>query len=352
MNKAQRRSEKFFRIALWAVAVVFAGFLINLGGAVVKNLPLVEQRYAVEDFLDREAAERIEAEIKRQRELAQDAQDALEQSRLKLEAARQNSQAARDSLNAWLASRQVTQQSARDEQLLQRTEALEHLRLAERQVRSAVEAEQQHLLDAQQAQQRAQRQLDELRGAAFEKMSAEQSRQELKVFLIRLALTLPLLLIAGWLFARQRRSTWWPFVWGYIYFALFVFFVELVPYLPSYGGYVRNIVGVVITVLVGRQAIVSFNRYRARQQEAEAKPDAERRQEISYDTSLLRLAKKVCPGCERPVELDNPQIDFCQHCGLSLFDHCTQCQARKSAFARFCFACGSSAAQPGEPPAP
>ncbi|MNC47668.1 Double zinc ribbon [compost metagenome] len=181
-------------------------------------------------------------------------------------------------------------------------------------------------------------------------MSAEQSRQELKVFLIRLALTLPLLLVAGWLFARQRKSTWWPFVWGYIYFALFVFFVELVPYLPSYGGYVRNIVGVVITVLVGRQAIVSFNRYRERQQEAEAKPDAERRKEISYDTSLLRLAKKVCPGCERPVDLDNPQIDFCQHCGLSLFDHCTHCQQRKSAFARFCFACGSDAAQPTEPP--
>ncbi|SDR69587.1 double zinc ribbon domain-containing protein [Pseudomonas oryzae] len=346
MNKAQRRSEKFFRLALWAVAVVFAGFLINLGGALVRNLPLVEQRYAVEDFIDAAASQRIEQEIKQQRNLAEEAEDAVEQSRLKLEAAEQNSQTARDSLSAWLASRQVTQQAERDAELLQRTEALEHLQLAERQSRAAVEAEQQRLLDARQAQQRAQRQLDELRSAAFEQMSSEQSAQELKVFLTRLALTLPLLLIAGWLFARQRQSTWWPFVWGYIYFALFVFFVELVPYLPSYGGYVRNIVGVVITVLVGRQAIISFNRYRQRQLEAEARPDAERRQQISYDTSLLRLAKKVCPGCERPVELDNPQIDFCPHCGLSLFDHCTQCQTRKSAFARFCFACGAGASQP------
>ncbi len=346
MNKAQRRSEKFFRLALWAVAVVFAGFLINLGGALVRNLPLVEQRYAVEDFIDAAASQRIEQEIKQQRNLAEEAEDAVEQSRLKLEAAEQNSQTARDSLSAWLASRQVTRQAERDAELLQRTEALEHLQLAERQSRAAVEAEQQRLLDARQAQQRAQRQLDELRSAALEQMSSEQSAQELKVFLIRLALTLPLLLIAGWLFARQRQSTWWPFVWGYIYFALFVFFVELVPYLPSYGGYVRNIVGVVITVLVGRQAILSFNRYRQRQLEAEARPDAERRQQISYDTSLLRLAKKVCPGCERPVELDNPQIDFCPHCGLSLFDHCTQCQTRKSAFARFCFACGAGASQP------
>lgn len=351
MNKAQRRSEKFFQIALWAVAVVFAGFLINLGGALVRNLPLVEQRYAVEDFLDQAGTKQAEQVIKQQRALAEEAEDALQQGRLKLEAARQNSQTARDSLNAWLASRQVTQQAAQDEQLLLRTQALEQIKLAERNTRAGVEADEQRLLDAQQAQRRAQKQLDELRSAAYEKMTSEQSKQELRVFLIRLAITLPLLAIAGWLFARQRKSTWWPFVWGYIYFALFVFFVELVPYLPSYGGYVRNIVGVVITVLVGRQAIVSFNRYRERQREAEAKPDAERRQEISYDTSLLRLAKKVCPGCERPVDLDNPQIDFCQHCGLSLFDHCAQCQARKSAFARFCFACGAGAAHPQEPPA-
>jgi thiol:disulfide interchange protein len=69
-------------------------------------------------------------------------------------------------------------------------------------------------------------------------------------------LTLPLLVVAGWLFAKKRQSTWWPFVWGFIYFALFAFFVELVPYLPSYGGYVRYVVGIVITVLVGRYAIM------------------------------------------------------------------------------------------------
>ena len=46
-------------------------------------------------------------------------------------------------------------------------------------------------------------------------------------------LLVPLLALAGWLFVKQRRSTWWPFVWGFIFFALFAFFVELVPYLPD-----------------------------------------------------------------------------------------------------------------------
>ena len=93
----------------------------------------------------------------------------------------------------------------------------------------------------------------------------------------RLALTLPLLVVAGWLFVKKRKSTYWPFVWGFILFALFAFFVELVPYLPSYGGYVRYIVGILITLLIGRQAIVSLNRYLEKQRLAEQLPDAQRR---------------------------------------------------------------------------
>jgi predicted RNA-binding Zn-ribbon protein involved in translation (DUF1610 family) len=175
---------------------------------------------------------------------------------------------------------------------------------------------------------------------------------ELRVFLYRLALTLPLLVVAGWLFAKKRKSTWWPFVWGFIYFALFAFFVELVPYLPSYGGYVRYVVGIVVTVLVGRYAILALNRYLARQKLAEAQPETVRRNELSYDTALARLAKSVCPGCERPVDLKNTEIDFCPHCGIGLFDHCRACDARKSAFAKFCHACGTAAADAAALPGP
>ena len=77
----------------------------------------------------------------------------------------------------------------------------------------------------------------------------------------------------------------------------------------------------------------------------EALPDAQRRDELSYDVALARLAKKVCPGCERPVDLANTANDFCPHCGICLYDHCT-CSARKSAFARFCHACGKPTAAP------
>jgi hypothetical protein len=124
---------------------------------------------------------------------------------------------------------------------------------------------------------------------------------------------------------------------------LFVFFVELVPYLPSYGGYVRYIVGILVTVLVGRQAIISLNVYLKKQKLVEQLPEVQRREELSYDTALTRLGKSVCPGCERGVDLNNPALVFCPHCGIGIFDNCYRCNVRKSAFSKFCFTCGALA---------
>ena len=343
MSKALRLSEKWFRFGLWIVAFVFASFLIGLGGTIVQNLPKVEHRVTLDDFIDQQAAAPLRAELKAMQEKRQVAQDAHDQAQLKHNGARANSAAARDTFNNWLATRHATKRPEQDAELIERTQALDELKILERKALADVERQQQGLLDARQSEERAQRDLRELERQASGNLAQAHREQELRVFGYRLALTLPLLVIAGWLFAKKRQSTWWPFVWGFIYFALFAFFVELVPYLPSYGGYVRYAVGIVITVLVGRYAIVALNRYLERQKQAEAMPDVERRKELSYDTALARLAKKVCPGCERPVDLTNTAIDFCPHCGICLFDHCGSCKERKSAFARFCHACGAAA---------
>jgi hypothetical protein len=343
MSKSLRLSEKWFRRGLWLVALVFAGFLIGLGGTVVGDLPKVERQLEVDDFLDRPAAERLREGIKVSQRAAQEAQSALEQARLKHRVAQSDTQSARETFNNWLATRRATQLSDQDPELVARTKTLDGLRQTERDAQAKVEQQEQIALNARQAQARSQQQLQEMERTAREKLNAEYRRVELRVFLYRLALTLPLLVVAGWLFKTKRHGTYWPFVWGFIFFALFAFFVELVPYLPSYGGYVRYIVGIVLTVIVGRQAIVSLNRYLERQKAAEQLPDAQRRVELSYDTALARLAKGVCPGCERPVDLKNDKVDFCPHCGIGLFDHCGQCTTRKGAFQKFCHACGAGA---------
>jgi len=348
MSKSLRLSEKWFRRGLWLVALVFAGFLIGLGGTLVGDLPKVERQLTIEDFIDKAAAEPLRAALEEDERAGQQARRDLEQAELKLHAANQANANARETFSNWLSTRHATQQPDQDAELIARTKSLDALKSKVDEEQRKVEAQRQIALNARQAHEQERQKLGVLEEEARWKLYAEERRVELRVFAYRLALTLPLLVVAGWLFAKKRKGTYWPFVWGFIFFALFAFFVELVPYLPSYGGYVHYIVGVVITVLVGRYAILALNRYLARQKLAEAQPDQVRREELSYDTALARLAKNVCPGCERPVDLNDPKIDFCSHCGIGLFNNCRACETRKSAFSRYCYACGTSA-QP-EPP--
>lgn len=344
MSKALRLSEKWFRFGLWLVALVFAGFLIGLGGTVVGDLPKVEAELQLDDFLDKGQALALREREKAARKAGQAAQDAIEQARLQHDRAKNESQAARASYSNWLAARSVTRRSDQDPEVLARGRALDALQLAERKAGQALERQEQALLDARQSASAAQQRLDEIEQQGHKKLRAEQRMVELRVFLYRLLLTLPLLVAALWLFRKKRRSMYWPFVWGFIGFALFTFFVELVPYLPSYGGYVRYLVGIALTALVGRYAIIALTRYLERQKQAEALPDQQRRMALAYDQALAHLAKSLCPGCERPVDLKNETIDYCPHCGICLFDRCGPCNTRKNAFGRFCHACGAAAA--------
>ena len=329
MRKSLRLSERWFHRGLWIVAVMFASCLIGLGSIVVGDLPQVEHQAQREDFLDQAAAQRLRLAIDQAKRAGEDATNANEQAALRLQAAQQAYADAKEAFGNWLETRKATNLPDQDRELVARTQALDGLNAARVTAQHAVDDQNKATLDAQQAQSDAEAKLDALNAVADRQVAAAQSRADLRVFLYRLALTLPLLGIAGWLFVRGRRSTWWPFVWGFIFFALYAFFVELVPYLPSYGGYVHYGVGLLVTVLVGRYTIVSLNRYIARQKVAEQLPDQVRRDELDYDTALARLAKGVCPGCERPIDLKDAANDFCPHCGIGVFDHCATCASRK-----------------------
>lgn len=343
MSRSLRLSEKWFHRGLWVVALLFAWFLTGLGRTVVGDLPRVESVQTLDHFMDPQRTPAVRKTLKDAGRAAQEAQAALDQAQLRHQAAQASQRAARETFTNWLATRQVTQRPEQDRELIERTQALDALRQAERDALAAMETQQQAALDAHQTQSRAEDELRGLEDAARGQFAAAQRAQELRVFGYRLALTLPLLAVAGWLFKRHRGGASWPFVWGFIFFALFAFFVELVPYLPSYGGYVRYAVGIVLTVVGGRFAIQALQRYLERQKQVEALPDTQRRQGLDYDLAQARLVKNVCPGCERPIDLKDGKTDYCPHCGLCLFNKCEACGTRKSAFARFCFACGAAA---------
>lgn len=343
MKKSLRLSETWFNRGLWLVALVFASFLIGLGGLVVRDLPGIDYQLQPNDFIDEGRASPLRAQLEKAEQAARAARMEQQQARLLRDAAQSDSRTNAESFSNWIATRQATQQAGQDAELIARTRRLDELKQRELGAIQALESQDRALLNAEQAISKSQTALAELQAQANKRYEVQARRVEMRVFLVRLAITLPLLALAGWLFVRKRKSPYWPFVWGFIFFAGFAFFVELVPYLPSYGGYVRYLVGIALTALIGRQAIVSLSRYLEKQRAAEQLSSSERQQELGYDAALNLLGKGVCPGCERGVDLKNPSIDFCPHCGMGLFCQCANCKTRKSTFTRFCHGCG----QPG-----
>jgi predicted RNA-binding Zn-ribbon protein involved in translation (DUF1610 family) len=343
MNKGLRLTEAWMRRALWLVAFVFAWFLIGLGSKVIANLAYLGPVPTEDAFVDPVKAAPLKAAMAQAGQTREAAGDALEQAQHKHEVAEANTRSARQAFDNWVATRQTTARPDQDSELITRTRELDKLVAAEHAALEAIQAQQQVLLDAKQAENRARDAYDALLEPSRKLVMEQTQREVRKVVLLRIAVTVPLLVCAGWLFRHKRNGTYWPFTWGFIFFALFAFFVELVPYLPSYGGYVRYGVGIVLTVVVGRYAVRWLQIWLERQKAAEALPEQERRTTMRYDLALERMGKSLCPSCERPTNFKDKTLAHCPHCGIGLFDRCQACRTRKNAFARFCFSCGTPA---------
>jgi hypothetical protein len=342
MLKSLRVPEKLFSLATWGVSVVFASFLIGLGGKIVGDLPGVDERVSLDEFVDSTQAARIRRERDSLVLVQRDRRGATDRAQLSHTAAENAYRARRQSFANWIATRTATTDARQDPEVLARTRELDDLSAAERSAEREVERLNAEMLAVSQAIEARDTERMALVDAARSRYQRARFRQELRVFLIRLALTLPLLVVAGWLLLRKRKSQYWPLARGFVLFALFAFFVELVPYLPSYGGYVRYTVGAIVTALVGIYVIRAMQRYVARRAEVERQSEQDRRRSLAYEEAIRRIGTGVCPGCERAIAVGpgGETANFCVHCGMTLFDTCNACSARKNAFFQYCPSCG------------
>jgi predicted RNA-binding Zn-ribbon protein involved in translation (DUF1610 family) len=353
MLKALRVPERAFRLVMWLVSLVFAGFLAGLGGRIIADLPRLENTLALEQFADQAQLRAVRTEIRALERDDRDRADEVDRAQLTVRAAGNAYQSARASFANWISTRNATTDPRQDPELLARTRELDALKTRQRNAESAVETLEASHLAAQQALAAHRRTEQDLLAAAGRAYQAALFWQELRVFGWRLALTLPLLVIAGWLVVRKRRSDYWPLLRGFVLFALYTFFVELVPYLPSYGGYVRSAVGVIFTALAGVYAIRGMRRFLARRQQLERQTDVQRRRALTAEEALKKIAAHVCPACERAIaSADDVPADFCVHCGLRLFDRCAACGTRRNTFFRYCPTCGTPAPIAADPTPP
>lgn len=342
-SQAFSRPERWLRIASWAIAIVFALFLNMLGSLVIRDMMFAPRGGPpdISQFSDtaRDAALRDERRVlDGERESLSARQETANAGATR---ARRDYDNARDSLRNWVATRSATGDSSRNPELLARTQALDTLQaaLAGWQKQQDTLGDQLRALAARSAALEVR--TAQARSDADTRYEAALRRYSLTVFGYRLAFTLPVLLVAVWLFVRYRRARYWPFVYGFGLFALSAFFVELVPYLPDFGGYVRVVVGIALTAFAGVAMLRAFQRYVERKRDELQRSQDERAQAIGYEKAIASFQKKTCPSCDKPWSLGGEHATFCIHCGLRLFQTCA-CTTRNFAFFPFCSGCGAA----------
>lgn len=351
-SQAHSGPERLLRIASWIVALVFAVLLNMLGELVIRDMFFAPQSGppAAEQFADQQAQAPLlvsKQDLERQQHILNDKQETLGTT---LDRARKDYAESSQSFRNWIDTRKATGNSSQDPEVLARTRQLDELQGNVRNWQRQQDAVNDQMQALQLKLNTVEGQLSQLQNETDQRYERANQQYQLKVFALRLAFTLPILLLAIWLFIRFRKHRYWPFVYGFGLFALFAFFVELVPYLPSFGGYIRVVVGIVLTVFAGIYMLKVFQRYVERKRLEMQQSQTERARTVVYEKAISSYQKKLCPSCDKPWNLGGDGANFCIHCGLELFRICS-CGGRNFAFFPFCHKCGE-AVQKGEDTTP
>lgn len=355
------RIEKWSRFALFLVMLILAGFLSALGDKILSDINEWVKAPREEAYLDRDAmsaAEAVETGFHKQIASLEETQST---NRRSLEKAERQYESEKQSFNNWLQARATIGSSEDDAEVRGRAKVLDRYRQIRESWQAKIDEAGSRIAAVEKQRLNAGEKVRELEAAASRRYQQAMERYGLKIFFIRLAFVLPILLVGLLLYLRARGSRFWPLVWGTILFSLYCFFVGLLPYLPSFGGYIRLAVGVLLTVFIGYYVVKQMNLYLAKKKSELEQSAQERVRKIKDETALRAYQSHSCPSCERDFLMNKwyPKVgttgeirtqdeapDHCVHCGLPLFGKCPQCGTRNFLHFPHCSACGSELAKP------
>ncbi len=298
------RIEKLSRAVLVLIMLALGGFLIALGNKLLSDcddwMRAPEQR----DFVDGPALEAARAEVARLEKLYSSNAETSALFQKSVEKARRQYQAQKQSYEDWLEARATIGSIQEDKEVRGRAKSLDDFRAIQESWQARIDDIEAQSAGVTEQLNRARGKVAQVEREGDVRYSAAMRTYSLKVFGLRLGIVLPLLALAVLLVLRFRKSRFWPVVWAYVLFALYAFFVGLVPYLPSFGGYIRLVVGVVLSLIAALSVIRQLGRYLERKRRELEATAQERAGTIKEEVAQEAFRSHNCPSCERDFLVD------------------------------------------------
>jgi ribosomal protein L32 len=352
MEISSKKLERSSKIIYFTISLVLCFFLILLTNKFIDDIDNITQSPSSYDFENQQ----IIAANQRLIDKSNDSINAFLNKKARIdktiEIASLNYSNEKESFDNWLKTRKTIGSPTNDKEVLMRAQKLDEYYKIEQDWNAQLSVIEDSINQIQSAQNVFQENISKEQENANELYTVALHKYDLKVFLIRLLLVTPILLIGIWFFFKYRKNKYWPLFQGFSLYSLYAFFFGLVPYLPSYGGYIRYTVGILLSVLAGYYAINRIRKYLELKKIELETSSKERSKNVKTEVAEKALANHVCPSCGKDFILKNWEYsgeslktatlstDFCRFCGLDLFAPCEKCGTKNFVHLPFCSNCG------------
>ncbi len=345
------------KLIYYSISAILGLFLILLSGNIIDDLATTTTAPQLADYEQSKAQVLLQQQQKKATQKLENLQTQLATYQKTIALAKNNYSHEKESFENWLATRKTLGLPSKDLEVLSRAKKLDEFYAVE-------QAWQTKVSEIQQQQAQTEKQIalidEQLLGVATtaeRQYQAALTQYELQVFLIRLLFVAPILALGIYFFIRYRKHQFWPLFMGFTFFSLYAFFFGLVPYLPSYGGYIRYSVGIALSIGLGYYAIKKIQNYMTAQEAALKNSSQDRAKKLSVSLAERALEQHLCPSCGKDFILkkwempltnfkDSEQFklvsNYCRHCGLSLFSDCHTCGHTNFVHLPYCASCGTT----------
>jgi len=359
MKFNNKRLEKSSKLINYIIAIVLCGFLVATSSKIMYDVDSWEDSPQIEEFQNAELLNDLQLEI--------DSIYILQASKIEKQSNIQNTiniadsnyTNAKRSFDNWLAARKTVGSPNSDKEVITRAKELDNYYETKQEWQKELAIINDSILLYDNEVLVVQEIVNQDNSRAYEEQEVAIRKYDLKVFLMRLLFIFPILLIGIFFIFKFRKHKYWPLFLGFVLFSFYSFFFGLLPYLPSYGGYIRYAVGIILSVIFGIYFINKIKSFIEKKKNELKISGTERAKSVEIETAEKALDNHICPSCgkdfiikqwdkssSKKVKVEGFGIvtNFCRFCGLELFTKCTKCGSENFAHLPFCSTCGEKIA--------